>query len=93
MTSISVIAHPGASPHLLLINEYDSSNRIVSAALNGISTYRMDYAKMAEDHVAEVIVIGPSGKELGLTIGSNDYTARTTPVRFPARFGGPTLPR
>ena len=92
LTTISIISRLGEAPRTILINEYDSLGRVVGQTLPNGNTYKMQYLGAATGRIPHVKVSDPSGHILDLTISENGYTARMTPVRFPAVVEGTRRP-
>jgi len=84
MTSVAVVRNPGERPQTLLINEYDSSGRLVRHTLTGIGTYRIEYLSMTDSISNELRITDPEGVVWNIVFIDEGYTARTRPVRFPA---------
>jgi YD repeat-containing protein len=84
MTSITVVRTPGAAPENVLTNEYDSQGRVVRQTLAGAGTYDIQYLATRDEYASELRVTNPAGQVLRISVGNDDYVARTKPIRFPA---------
>ena len=84
MTSISVVRRAGAAPETILTNEYDSLGRVVKETLAGIGSYQIEYVAMVDGHASQLKITTPEGDVLNISIGQQNYVARSTQVRFPA---------
>jgi YD repeat-containing protein len=84
MTSISVLRSAGAAPETILTNEYDSRGRVITQTLNGIGSYHIDYLATAGGYNYRVKVTTPAGEVLHISIGQNQYVARSEHMQFPA---------
>jgi len=84
MTSMSVISSPGAAPELVLANEYDSLGRVITQTLRGIGSFHIEYLANTGGYSLQVKVTTPAGEVLSISIGQNQYVARSQSVRFAA---------
>jgi YD repeat-containing protein len=87
MTSMSVIRRPGAAPELVLTNEYDSRGRVITQTLRGIGSFHIDYLATTGGYSSQVKVTTPAGEVLSISIGQNQYVARSEQVQFPPARG------
>jgi len=85
MTSVSVVRHPGASPQTILTNEYDSLGRIVKQTLRGIGTYQIEYVTTVDGQAKWLRLATPDGETLDISIGHENYIARSSSIRFPRK--------
>lgn len=84
MTSMSVLRSAGAAPETVLTNEYDSRGRVITQTLHGIGSYHIEYVATAGVYSTRVKVTTPAGEVLNISIGQNQYVARSEHVQFPA---------
>jgi YD repeat-containing protein len=84
MTSMSVIRRPGAAPELVLTNEYDSRGRVITQTLRGIGSFHIEYLATTGGYSSQIKVTTPAGEVLSISIGQNQYVARSQNVRFAA---------
>jgi YD repeat-containing protein len=84
MTSMLVISRPGATPEVILKNEYDSRGRVITQTLKGIGSFRIEYRSNTVGYSSRVKLTTPAGDVLDISIGSNSYVARNQHVQFPA---------
>ncbi|HET6841293.1 MAG TPA: DUF6531 domain-containing protein [Candidatus Angelobacter sp.] len=85
MTSVSVVAQPGASPQLVLATRYDSDGRVVEIRLDGVGAWKIEYLANHGDHAASWQLTDPQGRVSNIDIARTEdvYIARSSPVRFP----------
>ena len=84
MTSMSVVRSSGAAPETILANEYDSRGRVVKQTLSGIGSYQIEYLATAAGYSTKLRITTPAGDVLNVSIGPNQYVARSAAVQFPA---------
>jgi YD repeat-containing protein len=84
MTSMSVIRSAGAAPETVLANEYDSRGRVVKQTFSGIGSYQIEYLATAAGYSTKLKITTPAGDVLNVSIGPNQYVARSVAVQFQA---------
>ncbi|HEY6972173.1 MAG TPA: DUF6531 domain-containing protein [Candidatus Angelobacter sp.] len=85
MTQVEVARTLNHAPQRLITNEYDSYGRVVKATVADVGVYQFRYLSWVGNRTGEVSMTDPTGRVWNISLTDEDYTARTLPIRFPAK--------